>query len=264
VNKARVFASTVRHALVVTGFALAPAVHAQREQHGGASYPKGQYAALDALPDWGGIWFLSRSPPGAATRPPQLKGEYLARHEQWRRDTAANDGQAPRSRSNCSPPGMPRIMRLAQYPYEFVFSPGRVTINQEAWMQTRTVWTDGRSHPEDPDPSFMGYSIGHWEGETLVVETIGIADTLEIDTGYGHSDKLRITERIHLAPSDADVLVDELRLVDPEALAEPFETVATYRRDRSGTLLEFQCSQNDRNPVDAEGRTQYVDAGTEQ
>ena len=46
-------------------------------------------------------------------------------------------------------------MRLAQYPYEFIFAPGRVTINQEAWMQTRTIWTDGRKHQEDPDPTYM-------------------------------------------------------------------------------------------------------------
>ncbi len=71
---------------------------------------------------------------------------------------------------------MPRIMRLAQYPYEFIFSPGRVTVHQEAWMQVRTIWTDGRAHQEDPDPSFMGDSIGHWEGHTLVVDTISISD----------------------------------------------------------------------------------------
>ena len=132
------------------------------EEGQGAANPKGHYAALDQLPDWGGIWFMMAGPPGSGAAPPQpkLKGEYLARREAWVAEVRARDGVARRARSNCSPPGMPRIMRLAQYPYEFVFAPGRVTVNQEAWMQTRTIWTDGRAHEEDPDPTFMSDSVG--------------------------------------------------------------------------------------------------------
>jgi len=226
----------------------------------GAANPKGHYAALDALPDWGGIWFVmfERPAPGAAPAAgPKLKGEYLERREAWLAAARANSGVVARNRSNCSPPGMPRIMRLAQYPYEFIFSPGRVTINQEAWMQTRTIWTDGRAHQEDPDPTFMGDSIGHWEGDTLVVDTIGISGELEIDTGVPHSDKFHLVERIHLDPADPDVLVNEMTMDDPDALAEPFRVTARYRRDRYGSLIEFQCSENDRNPVDENGETQF-------
>lgn len=224
----------------------------------GAANPKGHYAELDALPDWGGIWFVMGGPPGAeAPAEPKLKGEYLARREAWVADTRANDGAVRKARSNCSPPGLPRIMRLAQYPYEFIVSPGRVTIHQEAWMQTRTIWTDGRAHQDDPDPSFMGDSIGHWEGDTLVADTIGISSELEIDTGWPHSEKFRLTERIHLDPANPEVLVNEMRMEDPEALAEPFEVAVKYRRDRYGALLEFQCSENDRNPVDENGDTRF-------
>ena len=225
----------------------------------GAANPKGQYAALDALPDWGGIWFLVAGPVrGEAARvEPKLKGEYLERRQAWVAEVRANDGVTRRARSNCSPPGMPRIMRLGQYPYEFIFAPGRVTVNQEAWMQTRTIWTDGRAHEEDPDPSFMGDSVGHWDGDTLVVDTIGISSDLEIDTGWPHSDQFVLTERIHLDPADSNVLVNEMRMEDAEALAEPFEVVTRYRRDRYGKLYEFQCSQNDRNPVDDDGNTRF-------
>ena len=224
----------------------------------GASYPKGRYAELDALPDWGGIWFLARRPSASAPPPrPQLKGEYLARFEEWQGEVARSDGVTRRNRSNCSPPGMPRIMQIAQYPYEFLFTPGRVTINQEAWMQTRTIWTDGRAHPEDPDPTFMGHSIGRWEGDTLVVETIGILEELEFAGGALHSPEFRLTERIRLDPSNPDILTNHLRMEDPLALAEPYEATATYRRDREATLLEFQCSENDRNPVDADGQTRF-------
>lgn len=226
----------------------------------GAAYPKGDYAALDALPDWGGIWFVmfERPAPGSPPPPqPKLKAGYAEQREAWLAEARANEGVVPRARSNCSPPGMPRIMRLAQYPYEFIFAPGRVTINQEAWMQTRTIWTDGREHEEDPDPTFMGDSIGHWDGDTLVVDTIGIDPELEIDTGFPHSDRFHLVERIHLDPNDPDVLVNEMRMEDPDALAEPYEVTTRYRRDRYGKLIEFQCSENDRNPVGDDGHTLF-------
>jgi hypothetical protein len=223
-----------------------------------AGYPAGKYAALEQLPDWGGIWFVRFGASGGGPPAvPQLKGAYLERYQAWRAEVTANDGVVRRPRSNCSPPGMPRIMRLAQYPYEFLFTPGRVTINQEAWMQTRTIWTDGREHPQDPDPSFMGHSIGHWEGNALVVDTVGISDELEIDTGMPHSAQFRVTERIYLDPGDPDTLFNEIVAYDPEALEEPFKVTARYGRDRNGTLIEFQCSENDRNPVDEEGYTLY-------
>ena len=223
----------------------------------GASLPKAHYAELDALPDWGGIWFLNRREGGGPPPAPPLKGEFLERFEAWRQEVAANDGVARRNRSNCSPPGMPRIKQLAQYPYEFLFTPGRVTINQEAWMQTRTIWTDGRGHPDDPDPTFMGHSVGHWEGDTLVVETVAILEELEFATGALHSPEFSVTERIRLSDENPDILVNQLRMEDPQALAEPFEVTVTYRRDRSGSLLEFQCSENDRNPVNGDGKTEF-------
>jgi hypothetical protein len=222
----------------------------------GAAFPKGNYASLDALPDWGGIWFLQRSSPGTTPLPqPKLKGEYLKRWEAWREEVSANNGVETRDRSNCSPPGLPRIMQLAQYPYEFLFTPGRVTVNQEAWMQTRTIWTDGREHPEDPDPTFHGHSIGHWEGDTLVVDTIAISEELEFGEGGRHSDQFRLVERIRLI--DEDTLENRMTMTDPEALAEPYEVRVTYERDRYGTLIEFQCAENDRNPINEEGETQF-------
>ena len=225
----------------------------------GAPYPKGHYVALDQLPDWGGIWFIQRRAPGSGPPPqPVLKGKYDEAREAWRAEVAANEGVERLERSNCSPPGLPRIMQLPQYPYEFLFTPGRVTINQEAWMQTRTIWTDGRKHPEDPDPTFHGHSIGHWEGGALVVDTIGISDQLEVGDGGRHSDQFRLTERIYLSPDNPDLLINEMRMEDPAAFAEPFEVTLSYRRDRNGSLIEFQCSENDRNPVDENGNTLYL------
>jgi hypothetical protein len=224
--------------------------------------PKGHYGQLDSLPDWGGAWFLASARGPAPQPPPKLKGQYLAAYEKWRQEVRAKDGVVPVTQSNCMPPGMPSIMGVGQYPIEFLFTPGRVTVHLEAWMQWRNIYTDGRKHPEDLDPTFQGDSIGHWEGDTLVVETVGVKENLALTTATrgpvpAHSAKLRILERIRLDPKDSNALVVEMTLEDPEALVEPYKQTLSYRRDRDQMLLEFVCAENDRNPVDAQGNTIY-------
>jgi hypothetical protein len=223
----------------------------------GAAWPRGQYAALDKLPDWGGVWVLGRGAPGEARAQPQLKGQYLAAYENWQKETRANNGVAKRETSNCMPPGMPRMMGTGQYPIEFLFTPGRVTIQHEAWMQTRSIFTDGRGHPEDLEAGVFGHSIGHWEGDTLVVDTVGLKTITELETGMKHSDKLRVTERIHLAPNDPNTLLVEMTMEDPEALAAPYKRTHTFRRERDWNLMEFVCAENDRNPVGEDGMTKF-------
>lgn len=225
----------------------------------GAAWPKGGYAALDKLPDWGGVWVLNRGgrPAGGAAQQPRLKGEYLARYQAWQKDMRENSGLGRREVSNCMPPGMPRMMGTGQYPIEFLFTPGRVTIQHEAWMQTRAIFTDGRGHSEDLDPGIFGHSVGHWEGDTLVVDTVGIKTITELETGMGHSDKLHVVERFRLSPEDPDILVVETTLSDPEALEAPYTRTYTFKRQRDWNLMEFVCAENDRNPVGADGLTQF-------
>lgn len=225
-----------------------------------AAYPKGHFASLDARPDWGGVWVLDFSSlfkPGAPPSAPALKGKYLQAYQEWQRQVKATQGDVPHEGSYCRPPGMPVIMMSPQYPIEFLFTPGRVTIHHEAWMQWRNIFTDGRAHPLDLDATFNGSSIGKWQGGTLVVETVGIKDLTEIGMGMKHSAQLRVVERIHLVAGEPDTLVDEMTLSDPEALEKPWTTELKYKRDRNGELLEFECAENDRNPVDAAGHTGF-------
>jgi hypothetical protein len=224
-----------------------------------AAFPKGRYATLNALPDWGGIWILDFPKPGSGPRPPGplLKGRYLKDFEAWQRLVKETNGDVPREGSNCMPPGFPRMMMVPQYPIEFLFTPGRVTVHHEAWMQWRSIYTDGRKHPDDLDPTFNGDSIGKWHDGVLEVDTIGLKDLAQIGTGMKHSDKLRVSERIHLAKGDADTLVDELTIDDSEALEKPWITTLTWKRTRDGGLIEFVCAENDRNPVDGSGHTTF-------
>jgi hypothetical protein len=224
----------------------------------GAAYPKGNYAALDKLPDWGGVWTLAFGGPHNKRETPALKGKYLTDYQAWKKDADANHGQGKKPGDNCTPPGMPYIMGVGQYPIEFMFTPGRVTVHHEAWQQWRVIFTDGRQHP-DIEPTFYGHSTGKWEGDTLVVDTVNIKSTVPLTPGMNHSDKVRITERFHLDSKNPDTLLVELTVTDPEALAKPYTNVYAFTRSREFDLIEFICAENDRNKTDAEGNTTFHD-----
>ena len=149
------------------------------------------------------------------------------------------------------------MMGTGQYPIEFLFTPGRVTTLHEAWMQTRTIYTDGRGHPEDLEPGIFGHSVGKWEGDTLVVETVGIKTITELGAGMKHSDKLVINERFGLVPGNPDQMQLVMTMTDPEALEKPYTRTFTFNRQRDWQLMEFICAENDRNPVGDDGHTQF-------
>jgi hypothetical protein len=220
-----------------------------------AATPKGHYAVLDKLPDWGGVWVLELGRPRSA---PQLKGAYLERYQQAKAQADANHGEFARPGTTyCATPGMPYQMGVAQYPMEFLLTPGRVTVLFEAWTQVRRVFTDGRPHPADLDPTFYGHSVGHWENDALVIDTTALKPGALLAQGVGHSDKETILERIHLAKEDPDELVDEMTVTDPEALVQPWSQTLRYRRHREWDLLEYVCAENDRNPVGSDGRATF-------
>ena len=99
---------------------------------------------------------------------------------------------------------MPGIMGQP-YPMEFLLTPGKVTIVIEAYTQVRHIYTDGRSLPDEPDPKFFGTSIGRWEGDTLVAETVGFTPlTCSTRAGVPHGEKMKIVERFRLDRSGHD------------------------------------------------------------
>ena len=217
----------------------------------GAAFPKGHYGALNALPDWGGVWTLNFGGPRAPRERPELKGQYLADYQAWQHEVQEKHGEVARAASYCRPPGMPGIMGQP-YPMEFLLTPGLVTIVIEAYTQVRHIYTDGRPLPDDPDPKFHGTSIGHWEGDTLVVETVGFSPQTDIAGNTPHSDKMKIVERFRLA--DPDTMTIETTVTDAEALAAPWVSNRTLRRHRAWTIAEYICEENNRNSVDSNGK----------
>ena len=153
--------------------------------------------------------------------------------------------------ANCLPPGMPGIMGQP-YPMEFLLTPGKVTIVIEAYQQVRHIYTDGRPLPEDPDLKFHGTSIGRWDGDTLIVDTIGFSPLTQIAGNVPHGGKMRIVERFRL--TDPDTMSIETTITDPEILAAPYTTTRTLRRHRNWTIAEYICEENNRNSVDQNGK----------
>jgi hypothetical protein len=189
--------------------------------------------------------------PGGAARGggpagPQLTPAYAAKKRELDARNAEDTDAA-----NCLPPGMPGMMGQP-YPYEFLLTPGKVTIIGEAYMQVRHIYTDGRPLPADPDPTFNGTSIGHWDGDTLVVESVGFSPITTIARNTPHSDKMKIVERFRL--TGPDMMSIETTVTDPEALTTPWVGTRTLLRHREWTTREYICEENNRNYVDAQGK----------
>lgn len=126
--------------------------------------------------------------------------------------------------SHCFPPGPARLVLQTGPgfgPVEIIQSPKRVLFLYEKDHSVRQVWTDGREHPQDLDLTWMGHSIGKWDGDTLVVDTLGIRDETWLDgAGHVHSNALHIVER-YWRPNP-DTLRIDMTLEDPKALAQPW------------------------------------------
>ncbi len=220
-----------------------------------APAPRGDgYAELEQLPDFSGVWnpdwsLLFAAEGGRTAADPKLTPDAQARLDAFRAKQAA-EGVAQTAQINCMPPGMPAIMRQP-YPIEFLFTPARVTIFAETYSQARRIYTDGRALPEDPDQLFNGTSVGRWDGDTLLVETVGFSPLIDIAPGIPHSEKMKIDERIWLqAP---DVLRVETTITDPEVLTEPFVQQLAFRKQPDWDIREYVCEENNRLTADEGG-----------
>jgi len=240
---------------IVVAMALSSVVNcgwaaSTHKQLDGARGEKGDtWASIAKLPDWSGAWSVdSKSllqavqatvamPPNANLAPFNAKWEAyrLARIKKG----AAASSQAASNGERCLPNGMPSLMQ-GHHAFEFYFAPGRVNIVWENG-EVRRIYTDGRPHPDDPDLSWEGHSIGHWENGTLVVDTIGIKPSAEVITDIPNaSSNVHVEERIHL---NADkTLQFDVTVTNPDQFTKPY--VFTRTAERVPEMIEFVCENN--------------------
>lgn len=217
-------------------------------------HPPTALYADTSQPDISGLWLIT----GAFTFSPQgilpkLLGPYEAL---YKKRMQAFDAGTPIDdvTANCLPAGLPHL-DVVPYPFEIMQTPGRVTLLYEYDSVVRRIpLGSGQPKPGRDAPSFYGKSVGHWDGDTLVIETVNIrADTQDDFTGLPHSDALKITERIRRI--DATTLESRITLTDPKAYAEPFTVVRTYKLHAKWSIAEYVCQENNRNETDAQGHT---------
>lgn len=202
------------------------------------------WSAMAKLPNFTeGAWGYNFAP--AATSQAGAGGSMPVRKPGVAADTRVATGET------CTPIGVPSVMSKP-YPFEFVFAPGRITMLMEFDGLTRRIYTDGRKHPDDPDLTYAGHSIGHWEQDTLVVDTVGLLPEVQVAPGVAADDSTRIVERMRLTAPDT--LSIEFTINAPAKLAKPWTYTRTYQRHRDWEVQEYFCQQNPRLATDDDGK----------
>jgi len=232
---------------------------------------------VGGLPDWSGVWQMvggtvfdratQAGQGGALSHGVRERPPYNAEWEKrYQRNLKLRDeDHLPDPINTCgTPAGFPRIFNVPDT-LEFVVRPEQTWILTENGPNVVRFYTDGRQHPapEDRWPTYTGDSVGHWEGDTLVVDTVSIrnsnypeaGDTVLDRTGLILSDAAHIVTRIRKTPDD--MIEVRLTIEDPKALTMPWNVTKTFRRMPKGTrVYDYACAENNRNPVDAAtGRT---------
>jgi hypothetical protein len=220
-------------------------------------------SAQTAPPDLAGVWAPYRGGRGSDPKlaappatPVTLKPEYAKPFDAKRiADAAAAEKGEPTASGAvaCVPYGVPRMMSVALYPIEILQTPRQITIVTEAFSEVRRIFMNTPQLPMgDVPPGYYGRSVGRWDGDTLVVDTIGIKTSVPAYQNMPHSDQMRITERMRLVA--ADYLHDQITIDDPGVLEKPVTYTLAYKRMPGYEMVEFVCDNN-REYIDEKGGT---------
>ncbi|HJT86840.1 MAG TPA: hypothetical protein VJ732_03265 [Bryobacteraceae bacterium] len=148
--------------------------------------------------------------------------------------------------ARCLPPGVPRMM-ATPFPFQIYQLPDRIIFLFEGGAHVwRIVYMDGRAHPKDPNPTFLGDSVGHWEGDTLVVDAVGFNDETWLDQdGHPHTGALHVIERY--TRTDETTLHYQATIDDPKAYTQPWTIGYTIPWSPKSELLEYICQENNKD-----------------
>ena len=198
--------------------------------------------AADGKPDLSGIWVNENRRVNANLAPEGTEAPMLPWAAELYKHRVATMGY-DRPMTRCMPHGVPDAV-TSPYPFKIIQTPAVAMILYEEFHKYRQIHTDGRALPVDPDPAYYGYSVGRWEGDTLVVDTAGFKEGSWLDNdGHPHTEALRITERfrrINFGRMTLDVTID-----DPKAYTRPWNA-ETFRfvLQPDTELLEHLCESN--------------------
>ncbi len=226
--------SVLKHLAIGTGLCLAAAIA----------------SAATSQPDFTGLWTNGPPPAGATPTvrgapqaPLPLLPKAKARVDAYQaliRESGASPG------GSCLGTGMPGSMQgSGGYPMEIIQRPDQLTIIYEAHGELRHVYLGDRNAKQaDRVPGRDGYSSGHWEGDTLVVETDNLVD--QVDQRYAHSENATIVERYHLNGTDNQgrrILTAEVVMTDPDFYSEPVKITKNWAQVPNGRLLPYECAE---------------------
>ena len=231
-----------------------------RAQTGSASgaKPRPVPRAADGKPDLSGVWIatgalrlmageaeanavrqadIAAGRPAPRTEPAPYTPEAAKRRQSYLDRRGIDDPMA-----RCLISGVPRIS-FRPLPFQIVQMPGQVIFLYETHHAFRIIPTDGRAHPEDIDPSYLGDSVARWDGDTLVVDVTGFNDkTWLIGVGTVHSEKLRVTERY--TRDTYNTIRYEVTMDDPVVFTKPWHTEETFRLRPGERIREYECIEN--------------------
>jgi hypothetical protein len=226
--------------------AFSPSLFAQTADH------QGMASVEPAAPtaDLSGLWIRLRDPShspinldfGKAISPmtPWAEAKFKAANSVYRSSSPSTVLSDPIF--SCYPPGVPRIY-LLNFPVQIVQIPGQVIMLFEFDHFVRRIYTDGRPHDKDAGPLWMGDSIGKWEGDTLVADTISFNDKTTLDReGYPHSDAMHLVEHIRRVAHDS--LVIDVTVDDPKAYTKPWEAKLIFQLRPDWKIMEHVCEDN--------------------
>lgn len=214
--------------------------------------------APESYTHWAGVWSRVRGledeqPPAGVTvaakeRPQIFRADWLASQA----DATAELTRLQNRGADCVLTGMPAMMSMV-YLMETLVNPHMFMIVSEYQSSVRRIYLDGRGHPSPDAPTFNGHSVGRWEGDTLIVDTVAIRP---LPYGQGIlSDATHVTEAIRML--DENTLEDVITLEDPKALLRPVVTRRLYAREKDAEINEYVCEQNNHNATDESGKPTY-------